>query len=348
MLANPARHSRMNAFHTIVIGGGPAGLRCATILAHAGKSVLLLERQRRLGPKVCAGGIPPSSLALGVPDGLLEGRFDRQRIRTGRQDVRLTAQAPMVCTVNREKLGQWMEQEARAAGVTILAGTAAQTVTAEEVRTMHDRFRCAHLVGADGSASLVRRFLRLDSTQVGIGVHYQVPGHFTEMEWHLAPQRFLNGYAWIFPHQGSASIGAYAARGVISPGRLQRELRNWAALQEIDLIGISPRAALINFDYQGWRFGNIYLVGDAAGLASGLTGEGIYAALLSGEVAARTILDNGHTDSRFAALLKRRYWHNRILRLTGKNRAYCTFILETLVAALRCGLVNHTALELGS
>lgn len=337
----------MISFHTIVVGAGPAGLACATRLAQAGKSVLLLERNRTIGPKACAGGIPPSTLSLGIPTSLLERRFQQQLIRTGWQRVLLTTPDPIVNTVNRRTLGQWMAAQAADAGVAIMTGTSARVVNPTEVATNRGSFRYQYLVGADGSASLVRRSLCLPTDKIGIGIHYQVPGYLQNMEWHLDPLLFRNGYAWIFPHRENASVGAYAARGSMAPRLLHEKLHRWATKYGIELGGLSPQAALVNFDYQGWRFGKTFLVGDAAGLASGLTGEGIYPALLSGEVAARTILDATYTDHRLAALLRRQCLHHRVLRLASRNRLRCTIVMETLVAALRNGMFRHSALELG-
>jgi len=39
----------------IIAGGGPAGLRCAGILAGSDMEVLLLEKKLSFGEKVCAG-----------------------------------------------------------------------------------------------------------------------------------------------------------------------------------------------------------------------------------------------------------------------------------------------------
>lgn len=336
------------SFHTIVIGAGPAGLTCATTLAQSGKAILLLERHPQIGPKVCAGGLPPSTMALlAPPEHLIERRFSRQQITSGWQRLELSASTPLICTVAREKMGQWMAEKATAAGITILTGAAAQRIDHEAVHTSQGSFRYEYLVGADGSSSLVRRFLGLPTNRVGIGLHHQLPGTSENMVWHLDSRLFGNGYAWIFPHRASVSIGLYSARTNLPPRLLQEKLHHFAAQYGIDLTPAPPRAARISFDYQGWRFGKVFLAGDAAGLASALTGEGIYAALLSGEIVARTILNPNYTDQRFAALLRRHRLHEGILKLAGHNRWGCTLLLESLVAALRCGIFNHTALELG-
>ena len=44
------------AFDVIVIGGGPAGMIAAITAARAGKSVILLEKNDRLGKKLLITG----------------------------------------------------------------------------------------------------------------------------------------------------------------------------------------------------------------------------------------------------------------------------------------------------
>jgi geranylgeranyl reductase len=65
----------------------------------------------------------------------------------------------------------------------------------------------------------------------------------------------------------------------------------------------------IAYDYRGVKFGNIFLVGEAAGLASGLTGEGIYQSLISGQEVANMIIDPMHKAEKLDQVLK----YNRIL-----------------------------------
>ena len=64
--------------HTLIVGAGPGGLACATVLAGNGKDVLVTERKKRIGPKVCAGGITWSGLISRVPANLAEKSFPLQ------------------------------------------------------------------------------------------------------------------------------------------------------------------------------------------------------------------------------------------------------------------------------
>lgn len=334
-------------YHTIIIGAGPGGLACASVLAAKGIDVLVLERSRRVGVKVCAGGVTWSGLARHLPDGLIEKAFSRQHIRTGRQQTVISSTEPIISTINRENLGQWMADKAARSGATISTGTQVTAITAKEVITGSARFTYDFLVGADGSNSLVRRYLQLPVVHLGAGVQYLVPGNFAEMVWHLDPDQFATGYAWIFPHKNCASVGAYVNRADMSPKVLQEKLHHWMAEHGMNTTGLKAWAANINFDFRGFHFGNRFLVGDAAGLASGLTGEGIYAAVCSGEAAARTIIDPGYRDVPLARLIKKHRQHTLLLRLCGANRLLAKIILESLVAALRVKMIHFSALEMG-
>ena len=92
------------------------------------------------------------------------------------------------------------------------------------------------------------------------------------------------------------------------------------AFYGIKTSGLKAEAANINFDYRGYRFDNKFLIGDAAGLASGLTGEGIYSAVCSGQAAARTILNPCHKDTELLNLIKKHRKHSHLLGMCGINR----------------------------
>jgi len=340
------------AFTVIVAGAGPAGLACATLLARAGVDVLVLDRKKRIGPKPCGGGITWSGLIKRVPESLIDRSFTTQHIRTPWQRFVLGQETPIIATVQRERLGAWMLDQAREAGAVVLTEAPLLEITDREVLARQGdgeprRFGYRYLVGADGSTSLVRRYLKIATARQGVGVHYRVAGDFRDMEWHLDSSRFENGYGWIFPYRGMASVGAYCDRDRLAPRLLLERLHGWAAALRIDLRGLQPEAGLINFDYRGWRFGNIFLVGDAAGLASGLTGEGMFPAIVSGEAAARTILDPSYGADELASLVRRQKKHRQVLDFSGRNTVLCRLTMETLSLGLRSGLIPIRALEMG-
>ena len=338
----------MKKFHTVIVGGGPGGLACATLLARQGKDVLVLERNGEIGPKVGAGGIPAAAQSLGFPETLWEKSFTRQHISSNWQHTVIQDDKPIIRTVDRGRLGRWMAERAQAAGVNIATNSLVREINEDRVQIRGgEEFGFSFLVGADGSSSLVRRQMGIPTDKMGIGINYQIAGDFSEMQWHLNTDLFGNGYAWIFPHQDTASIGVYARRSTSKPGMLLNSLHQWAAGHGHELKSRQPQAALINFDFRGWRFNNRFLIGDAAGLASGLTGEGIYSAIVSGEEVARTILDPGYESKKMDQLIKKHQQHAHVLDLASGGKLAGKLILEAMVFCLRTGLIPFSALEMG-
>ena len=66
----------------------------------------------------------------------------------------------------------------------------------------------------------------------------------------------------------------------------------------------------------GFDFGNIFLVGDAGGFASGFTGEGIYFGLVSGREVARKIIDPKYNCEEILEILRIKHYHEITLNLT--------------------------------
>jgi len=335
----------------LIVGAGPGGLSCARLLAEQGRRVIVLERNREIGAKVCAGGITWDGLIKLVPERLFERSFCEQYVFSNYQRVVVREKNPIIATINRKVLGQWMADQALRADVDILTNMRVTAinghrVTAQSSSGRKQHFTCTHLVGADGATSVVRRSLGIAVANMGPGINYQLPGSPRRMEWHLNTKAFGYGYGWIFPHKKTVSIGAYGPRNNMSAGRLKKNLITWAKERGYDLRHTPCQSALINYDYRGYEFGSTWLVGDAAGLASGLTGEGIYPAIVSGTTVARKIIDPAYSDAPITAMLKKQQLHHRVINLSAKHPAFCSLLMETLILMLRLKLINFHTLEM--
>jgi len=339
-------------YDVIIVGAGPGGLACATTAASYGLTTLVLERKQFLGRKVCAGGITWNGLLKKIPFDISEKQFAKQQVFTRFQQICVSSPTPIIATVNRETLGQKMALQAVQAGAEIRLGYQVISIDTQNILCENkttgkkERLDFTYLVGADGSSSLVRRSLGLPITDIGIGINYQIPGDYPEMQWHLNTSLFANGYAWVFPHRDTASIGAYVDSKRMKACTLKANLLHWGDKHGYPLRQHKASAELINFDFRGWHFGNIFLVGDAAGLASGLTGEGIYPAIISGETIGHILADPHHDTRPLINLIKNQAIHRNMVNITGKSRTLATMVSEIVTFCLKTKLLNFSHIEM--
>lgn len=341
----------MQKFDVVIIGGGPAGLACAEQTAKRGANTLLLERKSTIGQKVCAGGITWNGLVKRFDD-LSQRKFSTQHIYTRHQHIVIDEPFPIIATVNRVALGKAMAEKAINSGTVVLNDAVVTEIgdnflqykKSNSNKTSKISFN--YLVGADGSTSIVRSFLKLPVTDYGVGINYQIPGNYERMEWHLNSKLFGSGYAWIFPHLDSFSIGAYANPKQTSPKTLGKNLLEWCVTNDISIGDAKIEAEKINYDFRGFKFGNIFLAGDAAGLASGLTGEGIFPAIVSGEEIGKLIVSPTHDRAIINNLIKNHKRHSRAVKFASTGRFISAILAELTGFCLKRKIVHFSAAEM--
>ncbi len=276
-------------FDVIIIGAGPAGLQCAEQLKDSNLSVLLIEKEKIIGPKLCAGGLTKLAAAFDIPEDKTR-IFLRMKCLLLNRQYEVTMRNPLRI-IDRFDLGQYQLSKIKDShNITILNDTLVKSVSREEIITNKGTFYFKYLVGADGSSSIVRKYLGLKS-KICLTFCCKIPKITDDLIWNLNPELLKFGYIWVFPHKNYTHIGIYFnpehVSSMAAKGLLKKYLSdNGYAFSESDL-----KAAPINYFYKGCIFGNIFLVGDAAGLASKVTGEGISFALVSGKEIGRKILN---------------------------------------------------------
>ncbi|MFH1642239.1 MAG: FAD-dependent monooxygenase [Nanoarchaeota archaeon] len=272
----------MKRFDVVIVGAGPAGLKAAEILAKH-KKVIVLEKNKVIGPKVCAAGITQKDLEY-IPDELIERKFDSFFIVSkGRVEIK-----QKLYTIERKKLGEYQADLAKKAGAIIKTECEVSQIKDDYVITNKGRYYFDYLIGADGSNSIVRKHIGLGSKIMGLGIQYNIKIEKEEVEIYFDPKKFGLFYAWIFPHKNFTYVGT----GSLIPQKgLKSVLDNFIKEQKLNLDNAKFEAALINPDYKGYKFNNIFLAGDAAGLANIFSGEGIYQAIVSGEEIAKKIIN---------------------------------------------------------
>ena len=300
-------------YDVIIVGAGPAGLRCAQVLSSSDLRVLVLERDGEdFGDKVCAGGVTRKGMhILNFPDDIIEHKVTSTAVFSAKRNSMADLPGPIVFTLQRKDLNHWQKSLLDGTSVDFRINARVTGITDERVIVNdEEELGYRYLVGADGYNSIVRKHLGIPIEKKLIGIQYEIPSPnlVPRLEIHLNTRYFKAWYAWIFPHKDSFATGCICDPELMSPKLLRENFHTWLSEKGIDISQARYRSAPINYDYRGLQFGNIFLVGEAGGFASGLTGEGIYQALVSGEEAAKIILGAQETSDAFKFLIR----YNRI------------------------------------
>jgi len=328
----------MNKYDVVIVGGGPAGLRCAEMLGNSSLSVLLLEKGTKFGDKVCAGGITRKDLAIiDIPDSIIEHKITKTAVISAKRNSMTNAPEAFVFTLNRKDLGRWQKEQLETTHVEIRTQAKVTEIHSEYVVVNGDeKIAYQYLVGADGYNSVVRKYLNVPQEKHLIGIQYTVPDPIIDpqLEIHLHSQYFKSWYAWVFPHKESYAVGCVCDPKLMPAKKLKENFHAWLNEKGINIENAVYHSSPISYDYRGFKFNNIYLVGEAGGFASGLTGEGIYQSLVSGEVAAKTILDKNYSSKDLNAVIRYNSIQMKMMYFFYKSGIFRSAIYELIVILL--------------
>ncbi|MCK4365482.1 MAG: NAD(P)/FAD-dependent oxidoreductase [Thermoplasmatales archaeon] len=295
-------------YDVIIVGAGIAGIECAKNLGNTGLGVLIVEKNKNLGEKVCAGGIILEDLEY-IPKHFLNFNFRKIQIHYKDKTIILPTDGGIISTINRKRLlNHELKGLKKNDNIKILTGVSVLKILTNNTLELSSskKLRFKFLVGADGSNSVCRKYLDLSTNKSITAFQYIFPMEFKNFHIYLDDKLFGTGYLWIFPHKNYTSIGCISDNRFINTRQLRSNFNFWLEKNDIDVSKARFQAAMINYDYAGYKFGNIFLIGDAAGLTSGLNGKGIYSAFLSGRQVANEILQKKDLPNLIKVWLKRK------------------------------------------
>jgi geranylgeranyl reductase family protein len=281
-------------YDVIVVGAGPAGSSAARAAAGAGRRVLLLDRSAFPRYKTCGGGLIGPSLRelAGLPG--LPVRQDVIRCgftyRGGRTTLREAA-TPVIRTVLRSELDDWLVRAAVAAGAEFVAPCqvrdAVQTSELVTLATSTGELRARTVIAADGASGRVSRAVGVQVGRVDLGLEVELAAGSLAEAWtgriHLDWGPLSGSYGWVFPKGDTLTVGVIARRGAGEATRgYLRDLLRQQGLDGLPVIRDSGHLTRCRTATSPVATGRILAVGDAAGLLEPWTREGISFALRSG------------------------------------------------------------------
>jgi flavin-dependent dehydrogenase len=324
--------SPVAAYDVAVIGAGPAGSACATVLARAGFRVLLCDKAVFPRHKICGETVNPrcwdSFDALGVADEIerrMMNRINTVAVTSKKgKEIRVKIGGALrrpFFSMGRDVLDQVLVGAAAKAGVEFRDGAAVVGVAwngtwrieiRDRRRGIKTEFTAGHLVGADGRNSIVAgslmrmeagpRRAREPSDHERVGVQWHAAlDHRLAGALHM--YLFDTGYCGLVNVDGRhTNVSMVTAPEVAATAKVDFSgflnttvWSNPAAasrFQDLSPIGEITTTSPINPRRNRCDHPHAALTGDAAQTVEPFTGEGIRCALEDGIATAHRLIEN--------------------------------------------------------
>ena len=296
-----------------ILGGGPAGAFAAEQLASAGLSVQLFD-EKLAWEKPCGGGL--TYKAYSQYPFLLENSVPKRIVsetvlaapRAG--EVTLKLDEPLLI-YSRFDLNRLLLERAERAGAQIEKTRITELSRSGSGWNLHTKAGtaradfCVVATGARNPLRDVGTQLKPEDAMSALG--YYIPGEQTRIDIQFLPR--LEGYIWVFPRCGHLSVGI-CGKGEPA-GSLRKRLEQYLVERGISWKGAAFYSHLLpSLETASWKSNRVagegwMAVGDAAGLVDPITGEGLYYAIRSADLASQVLLSDAAEPAECTASYRR-------------------------------------------
>ena len=305
-----------------VLGGGPAGAFAAAGLAKAGLKTILFD-EKLAWEKPCGGGL--TYKAYTQYPFLIENACPKRLVHQTVLGAPKAGEATMdlshpLVIYSRLELNRMLLERAEQAGAAIEKTRIMQIERREKgwrLRTRHGAAEADYCIVAMGARNPLREVgTEWSAADTMSALGYYVPASQERIDIQFLPK--LEGYIWVFPRCGHLSVG------ICGKGEPAQSLR--ARLEAYMEERSIPRRDAVFYSHMlpsletgGWRRNRVagdgwMAVGDAAGLVDPITGEGIYYAMRSGDLASQVLINDAHglgeKAAAYRATLAREFSHD--------------------------------------
>lgn len=285
----------------IIVGGGLAGSMLAYLLEKNKYNVLVIERQlldkKR---KLCGGIITPktySFLTLEFPkkdiDKIVKENFNKCKI-IGKKSMII--EDIDIKIVDRKRLDDYILNKYLKIGGKVLDNTIIEDIDFENniIISNNGKYRYKYLIGADGTLSYVRKKLtgRIQNRNFAME-SFQSNNDITDLIIEFIDN--YKGYNWLIPMKQEVCLGTGNVKQDINLDSIYNDLVKRYSFKDNKMGAFLPTGndILLNSN-------DVYFIGDAAGIISPITGEGIYYALYS----ARLLFECFENNCSYEKLMK--------------------------------------------
>jgi flavin-dependent dehydrogenase len=287
----------------IIVGGGPAGSTCGWKLRQNGIECLILDKQEFPRIKLCAGWITPqviNDLKIDIRDYPLSiVKFNKFHVHIYNKELKINVHQ---YAIRRYEFDYWLLKRC---GVSAKRHEVKNIKKSGDYYNIDDQYLCKYLVGAGGTyCPVYKTFFRQINPRAKdklvVTLEEEFPYNYHDGNCHLwFYQNKLPGYSWYVPKSVgylNIGIGAFFEKLKVNNTSIKSQWKFF--IQELERLSLLKN---YRFNARGYiyyirdgvdtvQIDNIYLVGDAAGLATKDMGEGIGAAVKSGLLAADAII----------------------------------------------------------